>query len=152
MDDCADGSDEHDCATPGKIDVVCYRDEFKCLDGKQCVSIELRCDKTNDCNDKSDEADCMGYNSTTKCHKNQFPCSNGQCIDVTAVCDGTNDCEDGLDELKCHDREALRHICKPSMFSCASGQCIPAQWVCDESPDCTDGSDEHNCRKIFSQF
>lgn len=152
LDDCADGSDEHDCATPGKIDVVCYRDEFKCLDGKQCVSIELRCDKTNDCNDKSDEADCMGYNSTTKCHKNQFPCSNGQCIDVTAVCDGTNDCEDGLDELKCHDREALRHICKPSMFSCASGQCIPAQWVCDESPDCTDGSDEHNCRKIFSQF
>lgn len=147
FNDCADASDESGCASPGKVEVHCYRDEFKCLDGKQCIPIELRCDKTNDCSDKSDEADCMGYNSTTGCHKNQFPCSNGQCIDLTAVCDGDNDCEDGGDEVKCYDKEAMKHVCKSNMFSCASGQCIPSQWVCDEFPDCVDESDEHNCRK-----
>lgn len=89
----------------------------------------------------------LGYNSTTKCHKNQFPCSNGQCIDLTAVCDGMNDCEDGEDELKCHDKQAMKNVCHSNMFACTSGQCIPAQWLCDEFPDCTDSSDEHNCRK-----
>ncbi|KAG4077892.1 hypothetical protein HA402_013826 [Bradysia odoriphaga] len=143
--DCADESDERDCASHENTEEKCYRDEFKCLDGKQCVAIELRCDKINDCNDKSDERDCIGYNATTKCHENHFRCTDGLCIDLTAVCDGTNDCEDGLDELKCHDKKAMKNVCKSNMFTCANGQCVPAKWVCDEFPDCRDGSDEHHC-------
>lgn len=68
--------------------VNCHQDEFKCLDGKQCMAMGRRCDKTNDCNDKSDEADCVGYNPTTKCNENQLPCSAGQCIDLKTVCEG----------------------------------------------------------------
>ncbi|KAG4078550.1 hypothetical protein HA402_004773 [Bradysia odoriphaga] len=143
--DCADGSDERDCASH---EVKCYRDEFKCLDGKQCVAIELRCDKINDCTDLSDEIDCIGYNATTNCHDNQFRCTDGLCIDLTDVCDGINDCEDGLDELKCYDKKAMNNVCKANMFGCANGQCIPAKWVCDEFPDCVDGADELNCTNV----
>ncbi|KAJ6637160.1 putative vitellogenin receptor [Pseudolycoriella hygida] len=145
FNDCPDASDEMDCASLQKVDVYCYRDEFKCLDGKQCISIDLRCDKITDCKDKSDETDCVGFNASTKCHKNQFVCSNNLCIDLSAVCDGMDDCEDGGDEVNCHDMEEMKHMCRSNMFTCTTGQCIPAQWVCDEAPDCSDGSDELNC-------
>jgi len=48
--DCADDSDEHNCACDGP-------DDFKCDNG-DCINAEFKCDKENDCSDSSDEKNC----------------------------------------------------------------------------------------------
>lgn len=48
----------------------------------------FRCNLNIDCEDGSDEKDCKTYNKDTKCHQNQFMCSDGKCIDSNSLCDG----------------------------------------------------------------
>lgn len=40
---------------------ACRPDQFVCDDG-QCISGHLKCDRSNNCKDGSDERDCREYN------------------------------------------------------------------------------------------
>jgi len=45
------------CMYVGKENVTCSAREFACVDGKQCIKEQNRCDGNSDCKDGSDEAD-----------------------------------------------------------------------------------------------
>lgn len=77
--DCADLSDERDCA----------EEAFACGDG-QTVSRERLCDGTSHCDNNADEISCPG-----------FSCGDGETIPALWECDGTGDCTDSSDELGC---------------------------------------------------
>ncbi|XP_035791201.1 putative vitellogenin receptor [Anopheles albimanus] len=152
--DCPDGSDERNCRSAGaaaaagdaRVSVDCHWNEFRCADGRKCISAKRRCDKVRDCADASDEANCDGYVRHGECRESQFTCANGLCIDANGRCDGYADCRDGSDELGCKpigNRNGTAGTCAANMFRCNSGQCIPGSWECDGTPDCTDSSDEH---------
>ena len=36
----------------------CGIDQFQCKDSGQCISLDLKCDRQDDCEDGSDEAEC----------------------------------------------------------------------------------------------
>lgn len=42
------------------VDYSCTELEFKCRDESKCIDIDAVCDKTEDCDDGSDEYDCPG--------------------------------------------------------------------------------------------
>ena len=46
--------------TPEPVVIQCAKDEFQCYDGVKCFPWSCRCDKTSNCHDNSDEADCAG--------------------------------------------------------------------------------------------
>jgi hypothetical protein len=76
--DCADGSDEVDCAT------------IQCGSGEVLVERAL-CNLQEDCVDGSDEFGCPG-----------FLCASGHAtLPEWYQCDGEADCQDGSDELGC---------------------------------------------------
>lgn len=123
----------------------CSFDEFKCKDASKCIPKEERCDMNEQCQDASDETDCVHYNRTTSCKILQFQCTEGLCIDMNALCDSFRDCAGGEDELNCG---AFADNCKiKGLLRCTNGQCYDRDWRCDGAEDCTDGSDEYNCRK-----
>lgn len=92
QNDCPGRDDEHDCS-------FCFKDEFTC-DNQHCIPEKWVCDKTDDCDDGSDEKNCNGakeiINKFNKC--DEFKCSIGTCLPYSKVCDGTRDCPDGSDE------------------------------------------------------
>ena len=73
VEDCPDGSDEHDCV--------------QCATTLNRVHVMLLCDNFNDCGDNSDERNC-------------FPCNNRDAIGGAELFNGKNDCGDFSDEGK----------------------------------------------------
>ncbi|XP_061178037.1 uncharacterized protein LOC133186756 [Saccostrea echinata] len=73
----------------------CHSKEFLCETSKNCISMEKRCNKQEDCIDGSDERNCQ----YAKC-LDMFICQNQQCINKTLVCDSLhiNHCGDWSDE------------------------------------------------------
>ena len=58
--------------------------DFSCLDGNDCLDLDLVCDGEADCADGSDERNC-----TAVCDGSDFRCRDGQkCIRRLAFCDG----------------------------------------------------------------
>lgn len=142
--DCADQSDERNCAKNRTVHAQCKFDEFTCADREQCIPRSWRCNQHDDCADGSDEVKCNEYDGKTKCHEMQHMCSDGKCIDSTLICDGRNDCSDKSDEQNCDKVE--RKCEEDNSFMCGSdSRCIPMAWRCDGTPDCADSSDEHEC-------
>ncbi|XP_072051919.1 uncharacterized protein [Amphiura filiformis] len=79
--DCADNSDESDCA--------CHSDtEFQCEAGG-CIDIAWKCDDIPDCFDESDEAQHVCNVTTVVNECDSDPCQNGAT------------CEDGVDSYTC---------------------------------------------------
>ena len=67
----------------------------------------LVCNLQRDCNDGSDEAQCVNVT----CRPNEFVCAdNSRCIPAVWRCDGSEDCADGSDEKTCASL-VLAHFC-----------------------------------------
>uniref|UniRef100_A0A8D0DZC0 Uncharacterized protein n=1 Tax=Salvator merianae TaxID=96440 RepID=A0A8D0DZC0_SALMN len=161
----------------GNSNVECQgnANAWQCNDGR-CIDATWICDGTRDCEDGSDEKNCV-------CAKKKVPCRSGkQCIDPWEICDRHKDCDDGSDEGNCPLRMFQcknsyrcineRYYCD-GIAQCPDGsdesncwvptadcavrcdnntQCVPESFVCDGSPDCADGLDEQNCGKPCSEL
>ncbi|XP_035827354.1 low-density lipoprotein receptor-related protein 2 [Aplysia californica] len=142
------GRDQRTCEhNPDEVDIsTCRPGLFRCQNGR-CIPNSYRCDRDNDCLDKSDELDCP---EDTTCPANRFKCGNGQCISRVWVCDGDNDCGDMSDENDCPSK-----TCNSREFKCNNSLCISQSLKCDTDNDCGDGSDEgefcgsHTCPRNY---
>ena len=83
----------------------CLHNQFRCAN-RHCIPIWQKCDKKDNCGDKSDEMNCS-YTSHG-CIITQFKCANRKCIPNKAVCDGYDDCGDVTDELHCRWKSVLK--------------------------------------------
>ncbi|CAF3360715.1 unnamed protein product [Rotaria sp. Silwood1] len=114
----------------------CSKREFTCNTTGNCIPLEWVCDKTQDCDDGSDEFNC-------NCTSDDFFCTSGQCIKPSYRCDGLPQCRDGSDELNCN------YTVPCTEFLCENKRCIPTSWLCDGVIDCSsdghDRSDERHC-------
>lgn len=109
----------------------CFNDTFQCRNG-QCISWYFVCNGRKNCEDGSDEEECIPFN----CPKEAFQCADGSCIPRSKVCNGRADCTDGDDEKKCFD------TCNAKAFRCGDGACLPQYSYCNAIISCRDGSDE----------
>uniref|UniRef100_A0A452SQB1 Sortilin-related receptor n=1 Tax=Ursus americanus TaxID=9643 RepID=A0A452SQB1_URSAM len=132
--DCADGSDEEACPSPGESNVTtasipthhgrCDRFEFECHQPKKCIPNWKRCDGHQDCQDGQDEANCPTH-STLTCMSREFKCEDGEaCIVLSERCDGFLDCSDESDERACSDELTVYKVQN-------------LQWTADFSGDVT---------------
>ena len=130
-EDCADGSDEADCA----VQSSCNTGFWPCGSG-ECTARESRCNGALECADGSDEANCAQI-----CEPGQFMCPEGvECLSNIVQCDGKDDCAGGSDEWNCID------LCRSNRgFRCEDTRECLRGVRCDNQLDCDDGSDEQNC-------
>ncbi|XP_052423904.1 low-density lipoprotein receptor-related protein 2 isoform X8 [Carassius gibelio] len=116
------------------VDGGCSRNQWQCDDGV-CVSHRWRCDGVSDCQDGSDEMDCV-------CQPGDLQCADGSgCVIGSGVCDGRPQCPDASDEWDC----SRRLGCLAGDWKCKNNICIPQELLCNDVNDCGDNSDEETC-------
>uniref|UniRef100_H2YWG0 G-protein coupled receptors family 1 profile domain-containing protein n=1 Tax=Ciona savignyi TaxID=51511 RepID=H2YWG0_CIOSA len=103
--DCADRSDEWNCSCgANKYPCGCFYTEAGCNNTSeypQCYDNYQGCNGLNDCNDWSDEENCMN-DYECDCHKNNRTCPYGFFgMYKRMKCDRFNDCGDWADENNC---------------------------------------------------
>ena len=77
---------------------VCIEtDQFRCAHGKKCIEKDQVCDGVPQCQDRSDELQCIKHMDGCVHH-----CDNkNRCLPANFLCDGEMDCLDGTDEANC---------------------------------------------------
>ncbi|XP_067289019.1 low-density lipoprotein receptor-related protein 1B isoform X2 [Pseudorasbora parva] len=116
------------------VDGDCSRSQWQCDDGV-CVPRRWRCDGSSECQDGSDEMDCL-------CQPGDLECADGSgCVPGSAVCDGRPQCPDASDEWDC----SWRLGCVSGDWKCKNNICIPRDLLCNDVNDCGDNSDEETC-------
>ncbi|CAG7830173.1 unnamed protein product [Allacma fusca] len=126
---------------------LCGPNQFRCKNGRRCISALHVCDGVAHCKDSLDESAqlCAGnYTGLTKsmtsdCKPGMYRCRFGGCVNATQICDGHPDCLDGSDETNDLCR---KNRCSPKHFRCDYGACIRNRLSCNGRADCLDGSDE----------
>ncbi|MGH0185369.1 UNVERIFIED_CONTAM: hypothetical protein FKN15_023867 [Acipenser sinensis] len=88
----------------GHSSPACKKGEFDCRDHSRCVDSLLVCDNNPDCDDGSDEVNCL-ENQT--CLKGEWKCQNKICISQDLRCNGVDDCTDNSDEESCENSTLL---------------------------------------------
>lgn len=74
-----------------------HSDQFQCAHGKKCIDKDQVCDGVHQCQDRSDEMQCMTQTEGCIHH-----CDNkSRCLPANFLCDGERDCLDGTDEANC---------------------------------------------------
>ena len=180
--DCYNAEDELSCDKISEsdnveepVDIECHKNEFKCQNVSDCIPNILRCDGIQDCEDHSDEVNCMtevqfpqqpmwGYNFTDECvYPDRICISTGECIRVDKLCDGETDCADGSDEgFRCNEKicdhnTECSHFCHnaPEGFVCSCPshlflkpnglQCSP-EHACEHWGTCSQICEQHGKR------
>ncbi|KAI1297126.1 Low-density lipoprotein receptor-related protein 3 [Halotydeus destructor] len=119
----------------------CKSNQFRCNNGK-CIPKAWKCNRKDECNDGSDEADCDDLCTSVR----EVRCDANGDRDIPGCysfplqrCDGVWDCENGADEKGCQG-------CPSDMFACPTGgNCFSEAKRCDANADCIDFADELNC-------
>lgn len=155
--ECPRGEDEANCSG-------CRINEFEC-DNKKCIRQEWKCDKVDDCGDKSDEKNCnvtTGPTSAHRCHDHMFDCKDGTCVEMIQVCDGRADCANKLDESgKCGNdcnRGMCDHICSKSPYgpicSCRDGYTLGGdKKTCNDIDECREFNPcSQKCDNTYGSF
>ncbi|CAH1999694.1 unnamed protein product [Acanthoscelides obtectus] len=100
---------------------------FKCEIMLQLIPMKKKCDKVYDCEDGTDETNCLCVDYL-------------KVINDSCICDGITDCDDLSDEADCNKcMGSNEYYCR------RSGQCIELSKQCDGVSDCNDGEDEWDC-------
>jgi len=137
---------------------------FKCVQygTEQCHPNSWKCDALPDCDDSSDEENCVTEcNLTTSYTCLQY--GKEQCHQNAWKCDQYADCDDSSDEENCNGSSSgsgsgsgsggmfsdMFQVCDlETSFKCEMygiEQCHPKVYRCDGEIDCLDNSDEANC-------
>ncbi|GAV05830.1 hypothetical protein RvY_15901 [Ramazzottius varieornatus] len=108
---------------------ACTSDQFHCVSEDRCISSLARCNGVSECEDRSDENECLDCGQNFRCSKEP---GLSECIPVGLVCDGLQDCQNGRDEQSC-----TQNFCQASgMFQCVTGYCLENSSRCDGMGDC----------------
>ncbi|KAH9500819.1 hypothetical protein Btru_073098 [Bulinus truncatus] len=73
---------------------ACQKEEWQC-NNSQCINKRNLCDGFHDCNDTSDEHNCL------TCLPHQFRCASGQCTSKSRRCGRYGECRDKSDQENC---------------------------------------------------
>ncbi|XP_077509169.1 basement membrane-specific heparan sulfate proteoglycan core protein-like isoform X48 [Amblyomma americanum] len=139
--------------TPHPGGIRCGDSQFACDDNRRCVESSRRCDGRRDCNDGTDEENCVvtGPEVPSLCDPGHFVCDIRRCVPLSGKCDGRRNCADGSDEQDCPKHEGEGGTdhggfqCRPHQFVCDGRRCVDLSGKCDGRRDCADESDERDC-------
>ncbi|XP_032886872.1 relaxin receptor 2-like [Amblyraja radiata] len=133
---------------------LCPIGYFPCGNQSVCLPLHLRCNGVEECENGTDESNCVDKviqteESSTLCTSGYFQCGNQSvCLPLRLRCNGFEECENGTDESNCViiKRERTSPFCPSGYFPCGNETvCLPQTLHCNGIEDCENGGDESNC-------